>query len=60
MHFSDDLRKKPKSVKSISMYVSESSHYTLLENDKVYRGQSHHSWDISNWNIKKDVDAAEI
>ena len=30
------------------------------ENAMVYRGLSHRSWDISNKNIKKDADSAEI
>ena len=29
-----DLSKKPKSVKAIYIYASESSHYTLSENDR--------------------------
>ena len=33
-----DLSKKPKSVKAIYIYASESSHCTLSENDMVYRG----------------------
>ena len=36
--FSADLSKKPKSVKAICIYVSESSYYTLSKNDMVYRG----------------------
>ena len=31
-----------KSVRAIYTYASESSHYTLSENDMVYRGLSHH------------------
>ena len=43
-----DLSKKPKSVKAIWIYTSESSPYTLLENDMVCRGLSHLSLDIKN------------
>ena len=43
LQFSADLSKKPKSVKVIYIYPSESSHYTLLENDVVYRSLSHSS-----------------
>ena len=60
LQFSDDLSKKSKSVKTIYIYASESSHYTLSENDMVYRGPSHHSQDISNQNMKKDADSVEI
>ena len=41
--FCADLIKKPKSVRAIYIYASESSHYTLSENDMVYRGLSHRS-----------------
>ena len=41
--FGADLSKKPKSIKAISIYASESSHYTLSENGMVYRGLSHRS-----------------
>ena len=41
--FCADLSKKPKSVEAIYIYVSESSHYTLPENDKACRGLSHRS-----------------
>ena len=41
-------------------FCSESSYDSLLENDIVYRGLSHRLWDISNQNIKKDADSAEI
>ena len=37
LEFCADLSKKPKSVKPIYIYVSESPHYTLSENDLVYR-----------------------
>ena len=60
LQFCADLSKKSKSVKAIYIYASESSHYTLSENDMVYRGLSHRSWDISNENIKKDADSAGI
>ena len=36
LQFSDDLSKKSKSVKTIYIYASESSHYTLSE-DLLYR-----------------------
>ena len=41
----------PKSVKGIYIYASESSHYTLWENDMVYRGLSNRSWVIIDKNI---------
>ena len=55
-----DLSKKSKSVKAVYIYASESSHYTFSENGMVYRGPSHRSWDISDQNIEKDSDPAEI
>ena len=48
LQFCADLSKKPKSVKEIYIYSPESSHYTLSENDMVYRGLSHCSRDISD------------
>ena len=60
LQFCADLSKKFKSVKAIFINASESSHNTLSENDMVYRGLSHRSWDISNENIKKDADSAGI
>ena len=60
LQFCADISKKPESVKAIYIYASESSHYTLPENDIVYRGLSHPSFDISDQNIKKDPDSAEI
>ena len=48
LQFCADLRKKPKFIKAIYIYGSESSYYSLSENDMVYRGLSHRSWDISN------------
>ena len=56
LQFCDDLSKKSKSVKAIYKYAS----YTLSKNGMVYRGLSHRSWDISDWDIKKDADSAEI
>ena len=50
MHFHQfcaDLRKKCKSVKAIYIYAAESSHYTLSENDMVYKRLSG-SWDITD------------
>ena len=44
---------KPKSVKAIYIHGFESFYYSLSENDMSYRGLSHRSWDISNWNLKK-------
>ena len=48
LQFCSDLSKKSKSVGAIYIYVSESSHYTLLENVMIYRGLRHRSWNISN------------
>ena len=48
LQFCADLSQKPKSVKAIYIYESESSYYSLSENDMVYRGLSQCSWDISN------------
>ena len=48
LQFCADLSKKSKSVKAICIYIPESSHYTLSENAMVYKGRSHHSWDINN------------
>ena len=59
--FCADFSKKPKSVKPIYIYASESSYYTLSEIDMVYRYLSHRSWDIIAIKISiKDVDSAEI
>ena len=60
LQFCADLSKKSKSVKAIYIYVPESSHYNLSENAMIYRGLSHRSWDISNLNIRKGADSAEI
>ena len=43
LQFCPDLSKKPKSVKAIYIYASESSDYTLSENEMVYRCLSHRS-----------------
>ena len=43
LQFSADLSKKPKSFKTIYICTSESFHYTLSENDLVYRNLRHHS-----------------
>ena len=43
LQFCADLSKKPKSVKAVYIYASESSHYTLSENNMVYGGLSHRS-----------------
>ena len=43
LEFCADLSKKSKSVKAFYIYASESFHYTLSENDMVYRGPNHRS-----------------
>ena len=43
LQFRADLSKKPKSIKTILIYASESSYQTLSENDMVYWGLSHRS-----------------
>ena len=43
LQFRADLIKKPKSIKTILIYASESSYQTLSENDMVYWGLSHRS-----------------
>ena len=43
LQFCADLSKKPKCVKAIYIYASESSDYTLSENEMVYRCLSHRS-----------------
>ena len=48
LQFCADLSQKPKSVKAMYIYGSESSYYSLSENDMIYKGLSHRSWDISN------------
>ena len=48
LQFCADLSLKPKSVKTIYIYESECFYCGLSENDIVYRGQSHRSWDIGN------------
>ena len=60
LQFCTDPSKKSNSITAIYIYASEISYYTLSENDMDYRGLSHGSWDISNENIKKDTDSAEI
>ena len=59
LQYCGDLSKKLRSVKAICIYSSESSHYTLSKNNMVYRGLSHCSWDINNWNIERDADSVE-
>ena len=51
LQFCADLSKNRKSVKSIWIYASESSHYTLSENDMIHRGLSY---------LKKGADSEEI
>ena len=46
--FAINLIKKPKSVKAFYMYASESSNYTLSENDIINRCLTHRSWNISD------------
>ena len=41
LQFYADLSKKSKSIKTIDIYASESSHYTLSVKAMVYRGLSH-------------------
>ena len=48
LQFFTDLSKKPKSVKAIYKYASESSYYTLSEYDMVYWGLTNRLWDISD------------
>ena len=48
LQFCTDPSKKSNSITAIYIYASESSYYSLSENDIVYRGLSHRSWDISN------------
>ena len=48
LQFCADLSKNSKPVKAICIHTSESSHYSLSENAMVYRGMSHHSWNISD------------
>ena len=48
LQFCTNLSKKPKSIKAIYIYASERTHYVLSENDMVYSGLSHRSWDISD------------
>ena len=60
LQFCADLSKKSKSVEAIYIYASESSHYTVSENPMIYRGLSHCSWDISDYNIKKDAESQKF
>ena len=48
LQFCADLSQKSKSVKAIYIYGFESLYYSLSENDMVYRGLRHRSWDITN------------
>ena len=57
LQFCADLTKKPKSVEAIYICASESSHYTLLENDIVYKGRVTVHEILAS---KKDDDSAEI
>ena len=49
LHVCTDVSKKPKSVKIISMYASESSHYTLSENDWFIGVWAENDWFIGVW-----------
>ena len=60
LKLSKKLSKKRRSVKAIYIYASQSSHYTLSENDMVYKGLSNRSWDIKILKYQKDADLAEI
>ena len=60
LQFCTDPSKKSNSVTVIYIYASESSYYSFSENDMDYRGLSHRSWDISNYNVRKDADSVEI
>ena len=60
VQFCADLSQKPKCVKGIYIYGSESFYYSYVENDISYRGLSHRSWDISNQNIKKDITSSSL
>ena len=53
-------QQKSKYFKTIYVHASESSYYTLSENGMIYMGLRHLLWDISNQNIKKVADSAEI
>ena len=57
LQFCADLGKKSKSIKAIYIHASERSRFAL---DMVYRSLSHRSWDISDYNINKDTESAEI
>ena len=46
LQFCADLSKKSTLGEAIYIYASKSSNYALSENAMVYRGLSHHSWDI--------------
>ena len=50
-----DPNKKPKSVKAIHMYASVRSHCIRTENNIVYKGLSHRSWDISDIKLSKKI-----
>ena len=47
LQFCADLSQKPKSVKAIYIYGSENFHWSLSENNMVYRGLSHRLIKIS-------------
>ena len=60
LQFCTDHGQKPKSVIKQFTYMDLKVLIKLFKKMLVYGGVSHHSWDISNWNIKNDADSAEI
>ena len=60
LQFCADLSKKPKSVKVIYIYASESFHYTLSENDLVHRVWVTVHEILAIKISKRDADSAEI
>ena len=50
LQFCADLSKKSKSIKTIYIYASERSRYTLSENGIVYYAMTYCFGDISIWN----------
>ena len=59
LQFCAGASKKPYSIRANYICVSEIPHYVCSENYMIYKGLSHHSWDINNENIKKDSGSAE-
>ena len=52
LQFCADLSKKSKSIKTIYIYASERSRYTLSENGIVYYAENYSFGDISVWSRK--------